>query len=135
MGAIQRMMAHDIACKTVPADFSLPPGQRRLFPEIEPDVIPDGAPESEELIRNAVVHLHEHILGRFDSSDDPEVARTFQLFTSIYHDAHQQEQFDSRESYFCRSANDERVDDPHYTIRAWRGVVTYLLRQHEFLYE
>ena len=25
--------------------------------------------------------------------------------------------------------------DPDYTIRAWRGVVTYLLRQHEFLYE
>jgi hypothetical protein len=25
--------------------------------------------------------------------------------------------------------------DPHYTIRAWRGVVTYLLRRQEFLYE
>ena len=28
-----------------------------------------------------------------------------------------------------------RADDPHYTIRAWRGVVTYLLRRPEFLYE
>ena len=27
------------------------------------------------------------------------------------------------------------VSDPHYTIRAWRGVVTYLLRRPEFLYE
>ncbi len=28
-----------------------------------------------------------------------------------------------------------RDADPDYTIRAWRAVVTYLLRQHEFLYE
>lgn len=28
-----------------------------------------------------------------------------------------------------------RPDDPHYTIRAWRSVVTYLLRRSEFLYE
>ena len=27
------------------------------------------------------------------------------------------------------------VADPNYTIRAWRGVVTYLLRRYEFLYE
>jgi len=27
------------------------------------------------------------------------------------------------------------VPDPDYTVRAWRGVVTYLLRQPDFLYE
>ena len=27
------------------------------------------------------------------------------------------------------------MQDPHYTIRAWRSVVTYLLRRQEFLYE
>ena len=26
-------------------------------------------------------------------------------------------------------------NDPSYTIRAWRGVLTYLLRRPEFLYE
>ena len=30
---------------------------------------------------------------------------------------------------------EKRVEDPHYTMRAWRAVLTYLLRQHEFLYE
>ena len=27
------------------------------------------------------------------------------------------------------------VPDPNYTVRAWRAVVTYLLRRQEFLYE
>ena len=27
------------------------------------------------------------------------------------------------------------VPDPKYSIRAWRAVVTYLLRRNEFLYE
>ena len=27
------------------------------------------------------------------------------------------------------------VPDPRYTVRAWRAVVTYLLRRQEFLYE
>ena len=31
--------------------------------------------------------------------------------------------------------NGQRVDDRHYTLRAWRAVVTYLLRRQEFLYE
>jgi hypothetical protein len=39
------------------------------------------------------------------------------------------------EIYFCGAEHDKRFPDPHYTVRAWRAVVTYLLRQHEFLYE
>ena len=43
---------------------------------------------------------------------------------------------------FEKQENDERrqnlvppVPDPNYTVRAWRAVVTYLLRRQEFLYE
>ena len=59
------------------------------------------------------------------------------LFAGIVSDAHALDRYDQRESYFCRAdgAGETRVQDPHYTIRAWRGVVTYLLRQQEFLYE
>jgi DNA-binding FrmR family transcriptional regulator len=31
MGAIQRMMANDVACKNVAMDFATAPGERRLF--------------------------------------------------------------------------------------------------------
>jgi hypothetical protein len=30
---------------------------------------------------------------------------------------------------------EQPVPDPHYTVRAWRAVVTYLLRRPVFLYE
>lgn len=134
MGAIQRIMANDMACQTVAVDFTTPPDQRRLFPHIELDVVP-GEPAANKQIREAIVHLHAHLLGQTHSVDHPEVERTYQLFAGIVGDAGKQKSFEKRESYFCRGADDKRVDDPHYTLRAWRAVVTYLLRQHDFLYE
>ncbi len=137
MGAIQRMMANDMACKNVAPDFSLPPEKRRLFPGIEPDVVPGENVESDEQIAQAIVHLHELLLGRFDTIEDPEVKRTYDLFAGIVTEAKSQEGLSKVESYSCQTLRDEtpRDPDPHYTIRAWRAVVTYLLRQHEFLYE
>ncbi len=137
MGAIQRILANDIACKYVAADFSLPAAGRRLFPGIEPDVVPGASAEADDQIRTTIVHLHELLLGRFDQPDDPEVQRTFDLFAGIVNDAKSRKGIEPTESYFCQTARDvsPRDPDPDYTIRAWRGVVTYLLRQHEFLYE
>ena len=135
MGALQRIMANDVACKTVPADFALEPGRRRLFPGLSPDDVP-GAPEADLKIRRAIVHLHAHVLGREQAVDHPDVDRTFRLFAGILEDAKAQKGLDRRESYSCRAGKEEkRSDDPHYTLRAWRAVVTYLLRQDDFLYE
>jgi len=135
MGALQRIMANDVACKNVAADFALEPGQRRLFPKIEPDVLPGGSPEGDQRIRAAIVHLQRLVLGRYESTEsDPEVERTFRLFAGILADAHQRQGIEPQEIYSCRGGG-ERLPDPTYTVRAWRGVVTYLLRQESFLYE
>lgn len=132
MGAIQRILANDVACKNVPADFALEASKRRLFPHVEPDDLP-GAPEGDAKIRKAVEHLHEHLLGR---ATPREVERSFRLFVDILGDAKAQKGLEKTESYHCRAGKDEkRSPDPHYTLRAWRGVVSYLLRQDEFLYE
>ncbi len=135
MGAIQRIMANDVACKQTALDFSRAPAERRLFPDIEPDVLPGDSPEADAKIRGAIVHLHQRVLGRHDSQDSPEVARTFQLFAGIVSDAAAHGRKDAEENYSCRQGLEHPVSDPKYTVRAWRGVVTYLLRQHEFLYE
>lgn len=137
MGAIQRIMANDIACRNVATDFSLPVKDRRLFPGIEPSIVPGTSDKADRQIRLAIVHLHQLLLGRFDKPDDPEVQRTFDLFSGIISDAKTREGLDPRESYSCQSGREvtPRDADPDYTIRAWRAVVTYLLRQHEFLYE
>ncbi len=135
MGAIQRSMADDVACKNVASDFARAPEQRRLFPEMEPDVYPGTSPEADERIRQAIVHLHEVVLGRYDALDSDEVNRTYDLFSGIVTDAQAQKGIEPLENYSCRAAGEERIKDPLYTVRAWRGVVTYLLRRRDFLYE
>lgn len=134
MGAIQRIMANDVACYHVARDFRREPDKRLLFPQIEPDVVP-GEAASDQKIRQAIVTLQQRLLGHERGTDHPEVERTFKLFTGILADAKAQGRFEPRETYFCGGREEFRTDDPHYTLRAWRAVVTYLLRQHEFLYE
>ena len=135
MGAIQRILANDVACKNTLRDFARDPAERLLFPGIEPDVVPGDSPESDLAIRRAIVHLHERILARSDAVDSPDVDRTFQLFSGMVADAKEQKGIEKRENYHCRSNVPDAPEDPLYTIRAWRGVVTYLLRRQEFLYE
>ncbi|MBN9117594.1 MAG: DUF1549 domain-containing protein [Planctomycetes bacterium] len=132
MGAIQRILANDVACKHVARDFARPAKDRHLFPGVEPGVLP-GSPEADKTIRAAIVHLHERILGRYDAPDSAEVDRTFKLFAGIVEDAKKQ-RVEKREAYACRQGG-AVTEDPNYTVRAWRAVVTYLLRRHEFLYE
>lgn len=135
MGSIQRTLANDVACRNVAYDFSRPPSDRRLFPAIEPDVRPGQSADSDAKIRRAIVHLHERVLGRFDAPDSVEVDRTFALFAGIVADAAARKGLDDREAWSCRQGLESPVPDPYYTVRAWRAVVTYLLRQQEFLYE
>ena len=134
MGAIQRLLANDVACEHVAKDFHRMAAERRLFPSIEPDVVP-GEPASDAAIRGAVAHLHSLLLGVDAEPTDPEVERTFDLFCGILDDAQAAGDFSENETYHCGGRDEFDTPDPHYTIRAWRGVVTYLLLQPEFLYE
>lgn len=135
MGSIQRTMSNDVACRNTALDFSRPPEQRLLFPGIEPDVVPGASPEADKRIREAIVHLHDRILGRSDAVDSAEVERSFELFAAIVADATSRGRIEPQEIWHCRQGVEKPVPDPHYTVRAWRALVTYLLRQPEFLYE
>ncbi len=135
MGAIQRILSNDVACKQVARDFGRPAGERKLFPHVDPETRPGTSAESDAAIRRQIVHLHDRILGRTDAATSPEVDRTFKLFAGIVADAAGKKGIEAREAYHCRGENRSIPADPHYTIRAWRGVVTYLLRRAEFLYE
>jgi hypothetical protein len=135
MGAIQRILANDVACRETALDFSRAPADRRLFPDIEPDVLPGASPEADAKIRQAIVRLHSIVLGRYDAADSPEVDRAYRLFAGIVADAAARKDIDSQENWSCRQGLLAPVPDPKYTVRAWRAVVTYLLRRPEFLYE
>jgi len=139
MGAIQRSLSNDVACRQVALDFTRSPKDRRLFPGIEPSMIPGKEASTDQAIRKGIAFLHEQILGRLDAPDSAEVDRTFGLFSDLVQEASKQKGLEKREIYHCRPHDRDRpgttAEDPHYTIRAWRGVVTYLLRRPEFLYE
>ena len=69
-------------------DFARKPAERRLFPGIEPDVLPGSSPEADATIRRAIVHLHElHPRAVTTPPIPTEVARTFDLFAGIVADA------------------------------------------------
>jgi hypothetical protein len=135
MGAIQRSLANDVACKYTLRDFSLAKDQRLLFPGVEPEMIPGASAETDAAIRRAIVHLHARVLGRSDAPDSAEVDRTFALLAGIVQDASEQKGLEKVEIYHCRHHVEDAPQDSSYTIRAWRGVLTYLLRRPEFLYE
>ena len=135
MGAIQRTLANDVACRNVALDFSRKKTERILFPDIEPDAVPGESAATDQKIRAAIIHLHQHVLGRVDDEASIEVMRTFDLFAGVIVDAHKSGRFEETEKWSCRQGLEKPVPDPHYTVRAWRAVLTYLLRQHEFLYE
>lgn len=133
MGAIQRIMSNELACKHVPNDFAKPKNERLLFPHIELTTVP-GTDEAKKEIEQTVLHLHQRILGKTDAPDSEDVQRTVQLFERVVLDSREHKEHDQREIWTCRQG--EAVgDDPTYTLRAWRAVVTYLLRRPEFLYE
>ncbi len=134
MGAIQRILSNDVACKNTSLDFSRPNAERLLFKDIEPDVMP-GTPEADAKIRNTIAHLHQRVLGRTDAPDSEEVNRTFKLFSGVVADATERKVPAKEENWFCRQGLVAPVPDPKYTVRAWRAVLTYLLRRPEFLYE
>src|SRR4029077_8217094 len=45
MGAIQRIMSNDVACRQTLRDFARRAAERLLFPGIEPSVLPGASPE------------------------------------------------------------------------------------------
>lgn len=135
IGAIQRILSNEIASRHTLSGFTLDAPRRQLFPGIEPEILPGSSPGADAAIRRAIVHLHALILGRDEAEDSEDVAQTFRLFADIVADAAGRKDLDRREIYHARRERSDVPDDPHYTIRAWRAVITYLLRRPEFLYE
>ncbi|HYE18715.1 MAG TPA: DUF1592 domain-containing protein [Tepidisphaeraceae bacterium] len=136
MGAIQRIMANDVALKNTAMDFSRQPGDRLLFPDVETGDVPGASPDADARIRKTIVRLHARVLGRNDAAESAEVKRTYDLFAAVIKDAEASKKpVGKEEIYSGRQKLLRPVPDPKYAVRAWRAVVTYMLRRPEFLYE
>ena len=154
IGAVALRMANSVACKATSTDFVLPLNQRRLFPFVESSYRPftdDGfaIPEAQERIKQTIQHLFYRVLGQDLRLNDPEILAVYDLWMELH--AEGQSLIDSGEvstymTYSCRGYEDpitgvdlpsslQVSQDPEFTIRAWRGVMVYLLSDYHFLFE
>ncbi len=145
-------MANEIACRNTAFDFTRPKAERRFFPEVEPDVVPEAAgnpvPANIELIKKNLQGLHQLVLAEKLSIDDPEIERSYQLFLETWREASKRKEDEQNLPYLCQArwqspettAEDKQlpeaerlVKDEEGTLRAWMAVMTYLFSDYKFL--
>jgi hypothetical protein len=139
MSAVVQRMANESACPATVRDFSVPASQRRLFPHVEPTDLP-GTGAGETAIRANIVHLRRVLLGEELATNDPEVDRTFAVFS----DVHALRTQSGKSTYlpwgpaYCALDFDSGnfvTQDPNHTIRSWVAVMIYLLSDYRFIHE
>ena len=154
MGAVGIRMANDLSCKATAIDFVLPLSQRRLFPYVEPTYEPfseDGfdIPQVQENIKKTLQHLFIRILGVSYPIDHPEIEEAYLLWLDLHQTGKSLIASGDEVTYLqwsCRGRTDPVTGealpsdqvityDENYTIRAWRGIIAYLLADYRFLFE
>lgn len=145
VGVAQRM-ANEVACRATAWDFTRPSAERRFFPNVRVDTVPESAgqpvPGSIAQIRQNIVHLHQAILGETLAVDDPEVTRTYNLFFETWRETSMSNALPDA----CRAQNSpvdgapidmaaRITDDRNGTVRAWMAVLSYLFSDYRFLYQ
>jgi len=132
MAGIQARIANQLACQTVPFDFSLTPSERVLFPYVEIDHMPDNGQHTQHIKKN-IQYLFERILGVNISINEAEIARSYDLFVSVIPLISP-----SGITPACHrglASADPIIQDVNHTVRAWMAIVNLLVRDYRFLYE
>lgn len=148
---IAMRMASEVACEVTAYDFTKAKANRRFFPLYEKEEVPESAGHPVDAsvadIKANIKYLHHLILGEDLTDDDPELARTYQVFLDSFHEL--QTRADSEGFGIpdpCKGGIDwatgtklpdnQVIDqDPNLTIRSWQAVLTYLLSDYKFIYE
>jgi len=146
MASLAQRMAYEVACSAVPYDFSKPPKDRLLFPNIDRTT---QLSEASEQVREAVRHLHEQLLGEELASTDAEIDATLVVLMEAYSLGREGLANGSVSEELagpCRLFDDRITGDSlpqerrisrdnEYIIRAWMAAVSYLLSDYGYLYE
>lgn len=151
MAMIAERIAHETACDAAAVDFARAPEDRLLFPHVEVTDAPEGddgapAPASALAIKKNIRHLHARLFGEILAEGDPEIERTYELFTDTWREGRKGLASGGVEKelpWACRTVNinAERpgdvdiAEDPQFTIRAWMAVLKAMLADPAFLYE
>ncbi len=147
MASVMWRMANEVSCGSTAWDISRPLAERKLFPYVEVTTVPAG--DGVNAIKQNIQYLHSRVLGEDLALDDPELARTYQLFLDTWNEGQakvvSKEESDSL-VWQCRGRwnaltgeelpEGERLEkDENYVVRSWMAVITYLLADYKFIYE
>lgn len=154
MSNIALRMSNEMACWATARDFAKDPSDRLLFPYVETSFVPADennftVPAVEDAIRANIQHLYEHVLGEHHDIGDDEITQAYNLFFSIWQDGKKgmaAGEYVADLPGQCRAESDwytgnpipenRRItSDPDYTVRAWMGVMSYMLSDYRFLHE
>jgi hypothetical protein len=150
---IAMRMANELACASVPQDFSIiDPTQRKMFRASDLTTTPESGGEPQ--IRQDIRRLHQLVLGEDLAEGDPELEATYQLWRQS-HDAlktttgstgsNRGGAATARQTK-CRAVTSFSADmaaypndthrvvdtDPNATVRPWIAVLAYLFSDGRF---
>jgi len=139
MSTVPQRMAFEMACPVTVADFSRPADDRNLFPVVEPNDTPDTEGGARAIRRN-IVWLHYWLLGEYLSDSDPEVDRSFDLFSEVWAmrvaaDKNTNLRWGGGRCELDFGDGDYIENDEYHTIRAWIALLAYLITDYRFIYE
>jgi len=132
IAGIQKRIANQLACEMVPLDLNTDLDQRKLFPFVTANHVPDNS-DNTRLIKQNIQYLFSHILGRDLSIADIEINHVYALFVSVI-GAINTVGIENKCQGDLLATNPIVVDGTH-TVRAWMAVVNFMLRDYYFLYE
>jgi len=154
MSNVQLRMANELACLNTARDFGREEGARLFFPYVEMGFVPEdengfAVNQAVGAIKKNIQHLHWHILGEEVELSGPEVTLVYNLFFDLWEDGKasiEAEEAGTRLANSCQYRSDywtgrdvpdeeEIIDDPDYTVRAWMGVMAFMFSDYRFLYE
>ena len=154
MANIGLRMGLEMGCLLPPREFGRAAGQRRLFPHVEPDLIPEDETgmvldRNAQAILQNIRHLHAILLGEQLEPGHPQLRMTWQLFVETWREgqgALRTGTVPAELPEHCRftedpltgeaiPAEEQVIEDPDYTLRAWGAVLAYMLSDWRFLYQ
>ena len=149
--AVATRMALEMACQYTAYDFALDVANRHLFPKVERSVVPNGnaADPSQAPILANLKWLHQRFWGESPADGDPELMESYQLLSQLQAQGVAAVGAGKEAGTLNAACAANRnfatgqalpqgrafSDDAKYTVRAWQGVIAYLLLDYRFIVE
>ena len=146
--SVYKNMAYQMSCFRTAADFGKSNRSTRLlFPYVDGTTDIAAAANKAAVMQN-VQYLYSRIIGQTLPADDPEIVAAYNFLMDVYTTGQagvKAGTISANPNYVCDGTFDYVTANPttgvttfssdsSYSVRAWQGLIAYLLRSYQFLY-